>query len=81
MRDELHALVLRDWDPDLVMRRLERQQRHRALVGNWVSQARPVEPDAVWFAEPPVNTFDATRRPRTQRGRRRDTNSKAQGSP
>jgi len=61
--DRLRALVLRDWDPNFVARRLRRCREELRLVGQWVDKTQPPEPDPLWFDQPPVNEFDPVQPP------------------
>lgn len=58
VRQRLHELVLRDWDPDYVVECMRRCDRERELIGAWVQAVSPPEPDAPWFDTPPENWVD-----------------------
>lgn len=58
----LHDLALKDWDPERVMRHMNRCAAERRLIGNWVRRTRPAEPDPLWFESVPENRVDTGRR-------------------
>ena len=58
IRDRLHALALRDWDPDFVRRRVADWRAAQPLLKRWLDTAAPPEPDPLWFAAPPENWYE-----------------------
>jgi len=61
----LQALVLRDWDPAFVQRRVEAWGREMPLLKACIDTASLPEPDPVWFDTPPENWFDLVAMPAT----------------
>ncbi len=61
----LRRLVLQDWDPEQIVRRLRQEPAARALLKTWIDRAQPAEPDPLWFAEPPENWVDTSPEPRS----------------
>ncbi len=56
--EQLHAAVLRDWDPSAVVLAVERIDKELSLVAHWVSIVKPPEPDPMWFEAAPENFLD-----------------------
>ena len=67
IQDALIAQATAGWDSAAVLKRCSRMNSQRPLIGQWITQACPPEPDAVWFDAPPENTWDQTRRPKEPR--------------
>ena len=59
----LHALVLRDWDPELVAKRISAWRDQHRLVKAWIDAVQPPEPDPVWFETPPENWVEMAEMP------------------
>ena len=51
------------WDPEAIAVRMRRRPAEGALIGRWLSDVRPAEPDPLWFDQPPENYFDPSPRP------------------
>jgi choline-sulfatase len=65
IREELHALVLREWDPEFVLRRVAAWRREQPLLKACIDAAPPPEPDPLWFETPPENWHEQVEMPAT----------------
>ena len=78
LRQQLDALVLRNWNPVRVAECMRRCRSERALIGNWINVTKPPEPDPLWFSgaldnwvDSSVSQTDERRQPATPAKRRR----------
>ncbi|MHB0935291.1 MAG: sulfatase-like hydrolase/transferase [Armatimonadota bacterium] len=68
IRETLHALALRDWDPAFVHRRVTDWERVHPLIRTCSLAAPLPEPDPVWFDTPPENWHEEVPMPVTTPG-------------